>query len=145
MCIRDSLTAATAIGGSGGVGGNGDLAQIFNFGQVITAGADATGLLAQSVGGGGGNAGSSLAEAFAFNPPDSPIPSFTLDLAIGGQGGAGGTGGVVNLFNGGIIATQGPSAKGMFAQSVGGGGGNGGDATAMTQAYICLLYTSRCV
>ena len=136
ITVGSVLTAATAIGGSGGVGGNGDLAQIFNFGQVITAGADATGLLAQSVGGGGGNAGSSLAEAFAFNPPDSPIPSFTLDLAIGGKGGAGGTGGVVNLFNGGIIATQGPSAKGMFAQSVGGGGGNGGDATAMTQAYI---------
>ncbi|MBB3694915.1 autotransporter outer membrane beta-barrel domain-containing protein [Sphingomonas sp. BK580] len=143
ITIGSVLTSATAIGGTGGVGGNGDLAQIYNLGQVVTTGNNAIGLVAQSVGGGGGNAGSSLAEAFAVNPPDSPIPTFTLDLAIGGKGGAGGYGGVVRLYNTHLIATQGAQAFGVLAQSIGGGGGNGGDATAISQAYIQSSLTAN--
>jgi len=137
------VSSSTAIGGSGGVGGDGNLADIFNFGQVMTAGANATGLLVQSIGGGGGNGGSSLAELFAANPPTEEIPSVQLDLAIGGKGNAGGVGSTANLYNAGIIATQGPDAFGVFAQSVGGGGGNGGDATAMSQSYIQASLTAN--
>ena len=48
-------------------------------------------------------------------------------LAVGGQGGAGGAGGPVTVTNGigGTILTQGVAAFGIFAQSVGGGGGEG--------------------
>ena len=46
---------------------------------------------------------------------------------MGGQGGAGGAGGPVTVTNGtgGTILTQGVAAFGIFAQSVGGGGGEG--------------------
>jgi hypothetical protein len=95
-----------------------------------TTGDDSHGLFVQSVGGGGGNGGSSVSvSAFA-------------GVAIGGSGGAGGAGGTVdvNLSSktvniGGVdtevlplITTSGDRSRGIFAQSVGGGGGSGGFA-----------------
>jgi hypothetical protein len=63
--------------------------------------------------------------------PDSPNPSSTsMSVKIGagysGSGGAGGDGNTVTVNNGGTIQTMGPLAAGIFAQSVGGGGGVGG-------------------
>ena len=55
---------------------------------------------------------------------DTPVQA---SLAVGGQGGGGGAGGAVTVTNGtgGTILTQGVAAFGIFAQSVGGGGGEG--------------------
>jgi hypothetical protein len=131
--VGSLVTQGFALGGDGGVGGNGGEVDVANFGQVITGGANAIAVFAQSVGGGGGDGGSSLASTFAINPPD--VPSVTLTVAIGGKGKAAGNGGGVSLINTGLLATQGDNAIGVFAQSIGGGGGNGGDATAASQAY----------
>ena len=45
---------------------------------------------------------------------------------VGGSGGLGGTGDSVFVDNGGSILTSGHTAYGIKAQSVGGGGGDGG-------------------
>src|SRR5690606_2631814 len=51
-----------------------------------------------------------------------------LQLGIGGSGSTGGSGGAVNVTNDGLIVTRGDKAHGILAQSVGGGGGNGGQS-----------------
>jgi hypothetical protein len=98
-----------ALGGSGGTGGNGGTVTVTNRGTVITIGADSHGLLAQSIGDGGGYGGDSGGL-----------------VALGGDGASGGYGGSVTLNNYGDIFTVGRASYGMFAQSVGGGGGAGG-------------------
>jgi uncharacterized protein YhjY with autotransporter beta-barrel domain len=99
-----------AIGGSGAGGGNGGLVTVGNSGLIWTKGKDAHGVFAQSVGGGGGDGGSGLAG----------------EVSIGGQGGVAGDGGEVRVTNTGTIVTEGALSRGVFAQSVGGGGGTGG-------------------
>ena len=44
---------------------------------------------------------------------------------IGGFGDDGGTSGLVDVFNSSDVITSGETAHGIFAQSVGGGGGSG--------------------
>jgi hypothetical protein len=99
-----------AIGGSGSGGGDGGVVKVDNSGLIWTKGADAHGVFAQSVGGGGGDGGSGLAG----------------EVSIGGQGGVAGDGGAVTVTNSGTIVTEGALSRGVFAQSVGGGGGTGG-------------------
>ena len=85
------------------------------------------GILAQSIGGGGGNGSSVLSLNVA-----APAPGSTLvGLNIGGSGGEGNIGGTVIVENSGTIVTYGEDAHGIFAQSIGGGGGNGGIALAV--------------
>ena len=93
-----------------------------NTGSIATYGAQSDGIYAQSVGGGGGSGGAASSTDKAAN--DTPVQA---SLAVGGQGGAGGAGGPVTVTNGtgGTILTQGVAAFGIFAQSVGGGGGEG--------------------
>src|SRR5690606_40056400 len=68
-----------------------------------------------------------------------------LNVNIGGSGGTGGTGGDVNVSNrlaldgsgdviagSGQIVTEGEKAYGIFAQSLGGGGGNGSTVLSVT-------------
>jgi hypothetical protein len=52
-------------------------------------------------------------------------------MAIGGSGGSGQTGGAVVVTNNRFIDTFGIGSHGIFAQSIGGGGGTGGDARSM--------------
>ncbi|WP_165183849.1 autotransporter outer membrane beta-barrel domain-containing protein [Caulobacter soli] len=99
-----------AIGGSGAGGGDGFLVKVDNSGLIWTKGKDSHGVFAQSVGGGGGDGGSGLAG----------------EVSIGGQGGVAGDGGEVRVTNSGTIVTEGALSRGVFAQSVGGGGGTGG-------------------
>ncbi len=109
-----------SIGGSGGAGGAGESVEISNYGSIATAANGSYGIYAQSVGGGGGTAGSAAGE-------DSH------SLTIGGDGGAAGDGGYVGVSNysGSAITTGGNGSIGIFAQSVGGGGGSSGfDFTA---------------
>ena len=67
------------------------------------------GIFAQSVGGGGGTGGGAGGL-----------------LSLGGSGKAGGTGGHVTVDNYGGILTHADDSVGIFAQSIGGGGGAGG-------------------
>jgi len=103
--------ALVALGAKGGAGGNGDKVAVTNGGKLTTNGYRSAGILAQSIGGGGGNAG------------------LTVGLvSIGGDGSGGGTGGGVEVSTtkDSNIITQGDESVGIHAQSIGGGGGNGG-------------------
>ncbi len=101
-----------AIGGKGGVSGAGGLAHVINAAHIQTDGLLSNGILAQSLGGGGGNGGAVGLTA----------------VTIGGDGGASGVGGEVLVENkaGSTILTKGMMSNGILAQSIGGGGGNGG-------------------
>src|SRR5690606_19172925 len=57
-----------------------------------------------------------------------------VSVSVGGSGGDGGDGGEVNLTGDASILTQGDYAEGLFAQAVGGGGGNGGYALSFAFA-----------
>ncbi|MGC4014163.1 MAG: autotransporter outer membrane beta-barrel domain-containing protein [Luteolibacter sp.] len=134
---------AISVGGAGGSGNNGGDVKIYHDGAVTTSGDGSYGIQAQSIGGGGGNGGSS--RAFTLQLGNKPVPETpggeltaeqkeagsrnkSLSLAIGGNGSGGGSGGEVTVDNTGNITTEGGGAHGIFAQSIGGGGGTGGDA-----------------
>lgn len=121
--LADSVAAVNAIGGNGGNGGDGGIvnAVLASSSLIRTRGAQAEGLLAQSIGGGGGMGGGGSAVADG---------TMSLKLSLGGKGGAGGSGNVIEISNAGTIETYGDASHGIFAQSIGGGGGNGGDLTA---------------
>ncbi len=105
------------VGGSGGTGGNGWLVDVLNQGSIQTQGEDAKGIIAQSIGGGGGSAGNAGGV-----------------VGIGGSGAGGGNGWNVTVTNDtdGVIATRQRGSDGILAQSIGGGGGNGGSSTGVS-------------
>ena len=113
-----------AVGGAGGAGGDGGVLSLTNSGAVQTGGKEAVGIFAQSVGGGGGVGG------FAIGGTASQDGAVTD--TVGGTGGAGGVGGNITVSNkaGATVLTAGAFAYGIEAQSVGGGGGNGGMAAS---------------
>ncbi|NGM37961.1 autotransporter outer membrane beta-barrel domain-containing protein [Methylobacterium sp. DB0501] len=150
------------VGGNGGEGGNGGAVTVTNTGTVATAGIGAHGIVAQSVGGGGGSfstpeaksdakgaakgAAKGDTKAGAGEKSDSEglvtallsalgieklaepetagsTPEKSYGITLGGSGGASGTGGTVTVTHGGTITTTGFGAFGLFAQSIGGGGG----------------------
>jgi len=115
--------AVIAIGGSAGNAGNGGDVEVEHFGNIVTVQDGSSGVFAQSVGGGGGNAVLSLG-LIAATGDSSDNKAF--GLAIGGGTGDGGNGGKVNLANVGDVVTLGDDSHGIFAQSIGGGGGNAG-------------------
>ena len=88
-------------------------------GAISGEGSD--GILAQSIGGGGGNGGFSGAPSFSNG-------GAAATNSVGGMGGTGSDGKSVTVETalGSNITTYGDSAAGILAQSVGGGGGNGG-------------------
>ncbi len=127
-----------ATGGAANPGGNGGLVKVGaqsvdGKGQVKTFGDASSGLVAQSIGGGGGYGG------------DAHVAGVFDGLAQGGIGAAGGNGGLAQVINGvapgspaanwaegQIIQTNGIRSAGMVAQSIGGGGGVGGDSFSQT-------------
>ncbi|MBI6630802.1 autotransporter outer membrane beta-barrel domain-containing protein [Pontibaca salina] len=117
--IHDLIGASVnvSVGGSGGKGGNGGNISASNGGTIQTLGENSFGVFAQSIGGGGGTGGAAYA---------SGKQKLNATVGIGGSGGAGGKGGDVVVSNGGTILTAGDGSYGVFAQSVGGGGGLGG-------------------
>src|SRR5581483_8540916 len=115
---------AFSLGGFAGTGGNGGTVALGNSAGIRTYGNSAEGLLAASLGGGGGSGGFSVAGGIGGGP--------AVDLAIGGHGSTGGSGGGVTLVNTGIVETTGELADAVAAQSVGGGGGDGGWTIAGT-------------
>ncbi len=109
--------AIGGIGGSGNAGGdgsNGGTVNVKNYAALTTYGSEAHGIVAQSIGGGGG-AGRNRKGLF---------------VSVGGNGGNGGAGGTVDVLDEAAITLSGDYATGIIAQSIGGGGGAGGKATA---------------
>jgi uncharacterized protein with beta-barrel porin domain len=106
------------VGGKGGSSGNGGTATVDGAFDVTTGGDRAFGIVAQSIGGGGGIGGTGSSEHI-------------LSITIGGSGGGSGNGDSVNvtLDSGSSITTSGKGAHAVIAQSIGGGGGIGGDAS----------------
>lgn len=135
-----SINIALSLGGSGGTGGTGGTVNVTNNGQITTEGDFSHGIFAQSVGGGGGDGGKSIAATANISMPEgasdeevSKQLEVKVDfvMAIGGSGGSGQTGGAVTVNNHKTIETVGIGSHGIFAQSIGGGGGTGGDARSM--------------
>ena len=122
-----SSALTLSIGGDGGVGGAAGTVTAENGGHIITHGIGAHGIVAESIGGGGGNGGMTIAGNAAIGSRRTGINSA---IAIGGNGGSGNTGNNVVVTNSGTIETYGDKAYGIFAQSVGGGGGNSGTSVA---------------
>jgi hypothetical protein len=123
-----NVSVSTAVGGKGGGGGTGGSVTVDNHGLVATLGADAYGVFAQSIAGGGGVGGTGDSSGAAGSGDNSIGASVT----VGGQGGQGGTAGsvTINTYAQGNVATQGDGANALFAQSVAGGGGASGGGTA---------------
>ena len=114
-----TFISGVTVGGSGGSSGNGGIVTINNTAEIITSGNYSDAMRAQSVGGGGGSAGGG-----------SDLSSIGLGLlvSVGGSGSGGGNGGQVIVNNSNVLLTSGIQANGIYAQSVGGGGGDGGNA-----------------
>jgi len=141
LSITGGVTAfgglALAMGGDGGSANTGGDVNVENSGTILTEDEYSYGIFAQSVGGMGGAGGSSGSVMANFSslipiPPEYPTGSINVSLSLGGEGGIGGTAGLVEVENSGLIKTYGQNAYGIFAQSVGGGGGDGGKAIAVT-------------
>lgn len=120
------LSANIGLGGSGAGGGDGGLVQVevMPTGQIQTAGSGAIGVLAQSIGGGGGTSQGGSYNFVGVAKHVSP----NVDVKVGKTGGAAGAGGAVGATVAGSIVTYGGDAAGVQAQSIGGGGGQGGSA-----------------
>ncbi len=130
------------MGGDGGSGGTGGLVTVTQQGSITTSGDHSPGILAQSIGGGGGKGGVAVAGS-ETNTLKSIAATLYINsnasLGMSGSGGTGNDGGAVNvMLNPGTIVTglagQGSAgagflSHGVVAQSVGGGGGQGADGT----------------
>ncbi|WP_428927749.1 hypothetical protein [Marinibacterium sp. SX1] len=123
-----AVTGTMSVGGKGGSGGNGNTATATLNGSstISTGGEGAHGILAQSVGGGGGDGGSGSSLSGSLSVPNTT--SVDLSVALGGAGGSGGSANkvTVDMNDSTAIGTYGDNANGIVAQSIGGGGGDGG-------------------
>jgi len=146
------FAGAVGVGGSGGSGGAGFPVNVCTgvesscsalTGSIATEGSDAVGVLLQSIGGGGGYGGGSIAEAYAAALKGGDIPPVTISLAasVGGSGGTGGEGGAINMVNAMTVSTAGIGSHAIAAQSIGGGGGAAADSTAGANSYNNTDYT----
>lgn len=114
---------AQSRGGSGGNGGSGYIlssgseggpasaggtVELTNSGKIVTTGNNAVGILAQSIGGGGGA---------VFHNADANNVTVTPRAANSGNGGA------VKLAQVGNVTTTASESFGIVLQSIGGGGG----------------------
>ena len=116
--------ASAAVGGAGGAGKHGGEVQVWNDWNIFTDGLDSDGIVAQSIGGSGGNGGFAL----AFGGTIGDFGAAAFAAGVGGDGGGGGDGRTVLMRAGGDIQTRGANSDGIIAQSIGGGGGTGGFA-----------------
>lgn len=127
------VALATALGGAGGAGSAAGAVKVLNTGTIHTAADRSMGIVAQSIGGNGGNGGSALAGSLSTGNPETSV-SVGASVALGSNGGTGQTASVVSVTSHGAIQTSGFQSVGIVAQSVGGGGGNGGNSSAFSAA-----------
>jgi hypothetical protein len=125
-------------GGRGGSGGTGGAVEVSSDSQITTLGKHAHGLFAQSVGGGGGSGGNVASWNVTIGGIVEDFPSVHGGVTMGGAAGAGGSSGAVSVSSAGDISTSGFRSYGILAQSVGGGGGDGGNS--MTGAIAFSSY-----
>ncbi|MFO0017620.1 MAG: autotransporter domain-containing protein [Synechococcaceae cyanobacterium] len=136
--VAPTISANIGLGGSGGVGGSGGALTLANSGSVATAGYGAIGLLAQSIGGGGGTGADGST-------------GMGISIQLGGNGGSGNNGGAVQLGTAsgpltGSIATVGDDAHAVLAQSIGGGGGwASGICSNSASGSLGSLSATRCI
>lgn len=107
-----------AVGGAGGDGSPGNTASAtLTDSTVVTNTVLSSGIVAQSIGGGGGKGGDATKS-------DGVI----VNMVVGGTAGSGG--GASDAFAGnlgnGTVTTMGDHSAGVVMQSIGGGGGSGG-------------------
>ncbi len=132
-----SLGLGIGLGGTGGTGGTGGqvLVNLAAGATLQTYGAGSVGLMAQSIGGGGGTSqGSTVNLGGAVDGDGNTTRVAQISVSVGGKGGAGGDGSTVVANMGGTITTSGGDAAGVVLQSIGGGGGVGGTAGADASA-----------
>ena len=134
------------IGGDGGDGAISQNVDIENYGDITTSGESSAGIFAQSVGGNGGtggNGGNIIVNSGSAASSSSPSVSMTASIQVGGWGGVGADADYATVYNysGATISTGGTAAHGLWSQSVGGGGGDGGIAStyALTVTGTCSL------
>jgi uncharacterized protein with beta-barrel porin domain len=102
-----------AVSAGGGGSGNGGTVSVTNTAAISTTGAGAYGIIAQSIGGGGGLVGSG---AYAT--------TLTTTGPFAGTAGGTGSGNTVGISTSANISATGLNATAIFGQSVGGSGGN---------------------
>ncbi|WP_052097462.1 autotransporter outer membrane beta-barrel domain-containing protein [Achromobacter sp. RTa] len=135
---EDSTTdfnGSVEVGGGGG--GDSGVIDLNSDGNITTYGADADGLLVQSIGGSGGLGGA----VGGNSATTSPLPSvndsgttYQFHVYVGGTGGGSGSGGDIGSSSapailGAYTQTYGDYADAAVVQSIGGGGGAGGAST----------------
>ncbi|MBS7542825.1 hypothetical protein [Ancylobacter oerskovii] len=126
-----------SIGGTGAQGGTGGNVGLVISAPITTSGDWASGVVAQSIGGGGGKGGTAAAAG------TGGVPEITINtaVALGGNGGSGNNAGevAINLLQGdAVIQTAGYAASGIVAQSIGGGGGMGADGSDSATGIVTL-------
>ncbi|WP_055048792.1 autotransporter outer membrane beta-barrel domain-containing protein [Devosia sp. A16] len=133
----NNMALTATVGGNGGTGGHGGIVTVVNTGEIVTIGDTADGIFAQSIGGGGGTGGNGILGTgellpvpveLLFIPVGQTAIYKDISVAVGGNAGASGNGALVDVTNSRNITTFGDYSNGIFAQSVGGGGGVGGKA-----------------
>ena len=132
-----STSVAFSLGGKGGAGGTGGTVAVSNAGAITTYGYKSHGIVAQSVGGGGGNGGTSIAGDLSVGGKSTQSPDAKIStISVGGFGGAGNSSSNVTVNNSGSIVVNGDNAYGIYAQSVGGGGGDSGFTAAISRNVL---------
>ena len=122
-----------ALGGAGGDGADGGSVTVNHTGNIIVRGKDGYGIFAQSVGGGGGNTGTSISSAVWT------AAALFMDQKLGARDGTSGKGGAVNVhYAGGNIILLGDGAQGVSSQSVNGGGGSSEMFLDISQQAVTL-------
>jgi hypothetical protein len=132
------------VGGSGGTSGSNDTVtvELASGSSIRTHGANAHGLVAQAITGGGGTSqggniglsasagvgGEGEGEGGTGGEEDETEISGSVNVSVGRTGGGSVTAGYVDLATGGMISTDGGDSDGIIAQSIGGSGGVGGSA-----------------
>src|SRR5690606_9564128 len=122
------------VGGSGESGGDGGNVSFYGRdpASITTSGRNAHGILAQSIGGGGGAGGSA---------PHAGFFDFTA-VIVGGDGDHGGDAGdIAFTWDNLAVNTAGDAARGVMLQSIGGGGGAGGGVTSGTVSVMAEFVT----
>ncbi|KRC73034.1 hypothetical protein ASE30_09405 [Achromobacter sp. Root83] len=144
---EDSTTdfrGSVSVGRGGGGGGNGGAINLNSDGNIFTYGADADGLLAQSIGGSGGLGGAvggNSGATSSLSPVNDSGTTYQFTVAVGGTGGAGGSGGAIGSSSapailGASTQTYGDYADAAVVQSIGGGGGAGGASTVSSSVSL---------
>ena len=144
-----ALSAQVTVGGSGGEGGAAGKTTVTNSCDVTltnscsesitTYSQSSDAIRALSYGGGGGLGGAAINTLFAASTSSNLIQA---SVSVGGAGASGATGGDVAVTNEGQLKTVGDDSRGVFAESIGGGGGEGG-ATGNVAFAVSPTSTGR--